>query len=163
MPSASFRLASLRANPQLRPKIRKTIIIACESGVGSQTTQGEGILRPHRTLEMAGVQSIIAARWKADDEATRLLMERFDENLLAKKLGIGESPREAQVWLMRDGESAMSESTLRIDAPNRRSESTLRGTFRITGGESKSVGSARRRPSIAGGSPGLLGPPSLLP
>jgi CHAT domain-containing protein len=94
-------------------KVRLAVLSACESGTGLLTAQGEGILGPHRTLQMAGVQSIIASRWKVDDEATRLLMERFYENLLAKKLGVGESLREAQVWLMREGKSAMTESTLR--------------------------------------------------
>jgi CHAT domain-containing protein/tetratricopeptide (TPR) repeat protein len=94
-------------------KVRLAVLSACETGLGYQSLPGDGIQGPHRALQLAGVRSVIVSHWKVDDEATRLLMDRFYENLLAKKLSIVESLRQAQLWLMRDGKSAMSESTLR--------------------------------------------------
>ena len=76
---------------------------ACETGLG-QTAGGEGLLGLQRAFQEAGTQSVVATLWKVHDTATRVLMERFYVNLWQKKMGKLEALREAQLWMLSEGQ-----------------------------------------------------------
>lgn len=62
---------------------------------------GEGLQSVRRTLREAGVQTVIASLWQVDDEATRILMTSFYENLWTRLLAPSEALRQAQMTLRR--------------------------------------------------------------
>jgi CHAT domain-containing protein len=93
-------------------KVKLAVLSACETGLGA-ATGGEGVVGLQRAFQIAGAQTTVTSLWKVDDEATRKLMERFYENQWKKKLGVLESLREAQLWMLNDGRTVLSESSLR--------------------------------------------------
>jgi tetratricopeptide (TPR) repeat protein len=74
------------------------VLSACQSGLGKQTS-GEGMLGFAHALLQSGARSVVLSRWKVDDNATALLMARFYENLLQRKLKRAEALHEAKRWL----------------------------------------------------------------
>ncbi len=80
------------------------VLSACESGLGAHI-QGEGMLGFTQALLQKGARSVVLSRWKVDDAATALLMERFYRNLLGKRDGLKEAMKraealaEAKSWL----------------------------------------------------------------
>ncbi len=55
------------------------VISACQSGLGE--IKGDGVFGLQRGFKKAGVQSIVMSLWEVNDEATKILMTRFYENL----------------------------------------------------------------------------------
>jgi CHAT domain-containing protein len=78
------------------------VLSACETGLG-KVAGGEGALGLQRSFQVAGARSVVASLWTIDDKATVELMDRFYENLWEKRLSKGESLRQAQIWMMREG------------------------------------------------------------
>ena len=76
---------------------------ACESGQGV-VAAGEGVLGLQRAFQMAGAQTVLATLWSVDDQATRALLARFYENLWRKKVGKLVALREAQLWMLQEGQ-----------------------------------------------------------
>jgi len=80
------------------------VLSACESGLGHYAG-GEGYLGFTQALFVKGARSVVLSLWKVDDRATSLLMRRFYENLLGKRLGLtrpqpkAEALAEAKAWL----------------------------------------------------------------
>jgi tetratricopeptide (TPR) repeat protein len=80
------------------------VLSACQTGLG-KFTQGEGMLGFTQALLQKGARSVVLSRWKVDDAATALLMERFYRNLLGKRDGLkegmkrAEALQEAKTWL----------------------------------------------------------------
>ena len=74
------------------------VISACQSGLGEVT--GDGVFGLHRGFKKAGVQSIVMSLWEVSDEATKIMMTRFYENL-AKGKSKYDSFREAQKYLRK--------------------------------------------------------------
>lgn len=52
------------------------ILSACETGFG-KLTKGEGLMSLARAFSYAGCANIIASLWKADDQSTAWIMQRF--------------------------------------------------------------------------------------
>ena len=77
---------------------------ACETGLG-EDAGGEGLLGLQRAFHVAGARTVVASLWEVNDESTRALMERFYENLWKKKLSGLESLREAQLWMLQEGQT----------------------------------------------------------
>ena len=59
------------------------VISACQSGLGEVT--GDGVFGLQRGFKKAGAQSIVMSLWEVDDEASRIMMTRFYENLVKGK------------------------------------------------------------------------------
>lgn len=74
------------------------VLSACQSGLGDVT--GEGVFGLQRGFKKAGVQSIVMSLWEVSDEATKIIMTRFYENL-AKGRSKYDSFREAQNYLRK--------------------------------------------------------------
>jgi len=83
-------------------QVQLVTLSACQSGLGTQA-DGEGLLGLQRAFHVAGAESVVSSLWKVNDQATRLLMERFHANLWRKKMGKGDALREAQLWMLREG------------------------------------------------------------
>ncbi len=77
---------------------------ACESALG-RPGGGDGLLGFAQAFLLAGARSVCLSLWKVDDTATALLMDRFYQNLLGKREGLGgpmpkaEALAEAKQWL----------------------------------------------------------------
>jgi CHAT domain-containing protein len=82
-------------------KVDTVVLSACETGLG-QVAGGEGMLGLQRAFQVSGAKTCVASLWSVSDTGTRMLMERFYENLWDKKLGKVESLREAQLWALRN-------------------------------------------------------------
>ena len=74
------------------------VLSACKTGLGEIKT-GEGVFGLRRAFMLAGAKTLVMSLWKLSDVATSILMERFYENLLNKRMGRHESLREAQLYL----------------------------------------------------------------
>jgi CHAT domain-containing protein len=77
------------------------VLSACETGLG-QIAGGEGALGLQRAFQVAGARSVVSSLWKVDDEATRLLMTEFYQNLWQKQLPPLAAFRQAQLALLHD-------------------------------------------------------------
>jgi len=77
------------------------VLSACETGLG-QIAGGEGALGLQRAFQVAGARSVVSSLWKVDDEATRLLMSEFYQNLWQKRLPPLAAFRQAQIALLHN-------------------------------------------------------------
>jgi CHAT domain-containing protein/Tfp pilus assembly protein PilF len=96
--------------------LRKTefvVLSACETGLG-KVAGGEGLLGIQRAFQIAGTGTVAATLWSIDDSATRLLMERFYENLWKSKMPKAEALRQAQLYMLREGPRR---GIVRLDGP----------------------------------------------
>ena len=100
--------------------LRKTelvVLSACETGLG-KVAGGEGLLGLQRAFQVSGAGAVVASLWSVDDAATRLLMEKFYENLWTKKLSKMESLRQAQLFVLREGSvTGLLRGRPELDAP----------------------------------------------
>ena len=74
----------------------------------AEVAGGEGVLGLQRAFQVAGVRTTVTSLWNVPDEATRLLMQRFYENIWDRKLPKLQALREAQLWLMREGRAMLT-------------------------------------------------------
>lgn len=80
---------------------RIVILSSCESGI-NEVRPGEELIGLTRAFFAAGARSLVISRWRADDTATRILMDKFYAGLLS---GVGPAAalRAAQIASIRDG------------------------------------------------------------
>ena len=74
------------------------VLSACDTGLGEIRT-GEGVFGLRRSFMLAGAKTLVMSLWKIPDLATPILMERFYENLINRKMGRAESLRDAQIYV----------------------------------------------------------------
>jgi CHAT domain-containing protein/Tfp pilus assembly protein PilF len=76
------------------------VLSACETARGTAES-GEGVLGLVHGFQLAGARNVVGSLWKVDDDATRLLMDRFYEGCLRteKPLSPAAALREAALWL----------------------------------------------------------------
>ena len=76
------------------------VLSACETAVG-EVAVGEGVYGLRRALVIAGAESQLGSLWKVSDEATRELMTRYYERLIAGE-GRAEALRRVQLEMIQD-------------------------------------------------------------
>jgi CHAT domain-containing protein len=81
-------------------KLDLVTLSACETGLG-EAAGGEGLLGLQRAFQVAGARSVMASLWQVPDDATRVLMSEFFDNLWVKKLSKIEALRQAQLSVVR--------------------------------------------------------------
>ena len=98
--------------------VELAVLSACETGLG-KVSSGEGVLGLQRAFQAAGAQSVVSSLWQVPDEPTKVLMERFYENLWGGKMTRLEALREAQRWMLREGRTSpgVARGMVREDAP----------------------------------------------
>ena len=82
--------------------VELVVLSACDTGLG-RVAGGEGVLGLQRAFQVAGARTTVTSLWKVSDRETQRLMSRFYENLWDKKMSKVESLRQAQLWMMREG------------------------------------------------------------
>ncbi|MBI4584141.1 MAG: tetratricopeptide repeat protein [Planctomycetes bacterium] len=103
---------------------------ACETGLG-KLAGGEGYLGFSQALFLSGARSVVLSLWKVEDRATAILMERFYENLVVRKLPKAEALFEAKKWLRGLSRNEVQEKLKGLDSvrgkpvPVDRSEASL--------------------------------------
>ena len=69
------------------------VLSACQTGLGEIT--GDGVFGLQRGFKKAGAQTIVMSLWKVNDEATRLFMTKFFEEMRLDKEGHPTNKHEA--------------------------------------------------------------------
>ena len=94
----ALEIASLDLN-----QVDTVVLSACETGLG-EVAGGEGLLGLQRAFQVTGAKTCVASLWSVNDAGTRVLMERFYDNLWNKKKRMGKlaALREAQRWALRN-------------------------------------------------------------
>lgn len=103
-------LTALEVNALDLRGVELVVMSACETAIGTDA-RGEGMLGLQRAFQAAGARTTISSLWKVEDRATRLLMERFYQNLwtrnVSKQLNKRDALREAQRWMLREGKGQL--------------------------------------------------------
>ena len=89
------------------PRLRLVVLSACETAAAGEAADTEGLVRPFLA---AGADGVVASLWKVGDNPTRVLMERFHQQL---RLGV--SAHEALTYAQR---SMLTETESIYEAPS---------------------------------------------
>lgn len=79
------------------------VLSACESGFG-KSLKGEGILGMGRAFKFAGASAIIQSAWRADDDATERLMNRFYRSLDNDAYSYDKALHKAKLEFLKNGD-----------------------------------------------------------
>jgi CHAT domain-containing protein/tetratricopeptide (TPR) repeat protein len=77
------------------------VLSACQTALGKEV-HGEGLIGLTRGFMYAGASRVVSSVWNVDDRASALLMSRFYEGMLTRKLTPARALREAQLSLVSD-------------------------------------------------------------
>jgi len=89
-------MGELLDDPSLQLSADLVVLSACQTGLGD-LKQAEGTVGLQRAFLAKGARTVLVSLWSVDDEATRLLMQRFYTHWLgAVKLTKSEALRRAQ-------------------------------------------------------------------
>jgi CHAT domain-containing protein len=83
--------------------VELAVLSACETSLG-ELSGGEGVLGLQRAFQMAGARTTITTMWAVFDQSTAELMKRMYANRLENGLSAAEALREAQLWVLNNGE-----------------------------------------------------------
>jgi hypothetical protein len=103
-PIADGRLTAEEALSRWNLHSDLVTLSACQTALGKYE-RGEGFVGFAQALILAGSRSVCLSLWKVDDAATALLMERFYQNLLGKRVGLSKplgkaaALAESKAWL----------------------------------------------------------------
>jgi tetratricopeptide (TPR) repeat protein len=103
-PAYDGRLSVREIQRSWELKAELVTLSACETALG-RDSGGEGFVGFTQALLLSGARSVCLSLWKVDDTATVLLMQRFYQNLLGSRAGLGgplpkaEALAEAKAWL----------------------------------------------------------------
>ena len=112
--------------------VETAVLSACETGLG-EVAGGEGLIGIQRAFQIAGVRTTVASLWKVDDQATRVLMERFYRNLWEKEMGHLDALREAQLYILNNPESVRSLGVEDNNQTSKRTSPKLWAAFQVSG------------------------------
>ncbi|MFN8459061.1 MAG: CHAT domain-containing protein [Anaerolineae bacterium] len=103
LPNLSLRLGpdetltALEVLKSLRLRCDLVTLSACESGL-SRVRRGDELIGFMRAFSYAGARALVDTLWRVNDRPTRLLMERFYQEIEAG-LGFAEALKRAQLYV----------------------------------------------------------------
>ena len=77
------------------------VLSACQTALG-RDIKGEGLIGLTRAFMYGGATRVVASLWRTDDRGTAVLMSRFYEGLLSRRLSPAAALRSAQVSMSQD-------------------------------------------------------------
>jgi CHAT domain-containing protein len=77
------------------------VMSACRTALGKEV-HGEGLIGLTRGFMYGGASPVVSSIWNVDDRASALLMSRFYDAMLAKRLAPAAALRQAQLSLLGD-------------------------------------------------------------
>ncbi|MEJ7681335.1 MAG: CHAT domain-containing protein [Segetibacter sp.] len=83
------------------PATKLVVLSACQTNVG-RSAKGEGILSLARGFASAGIPSVAATLWQADEESIYAISEKFHE-YLSKGMPKDEALQKAKLYFIRNG------------------------------------------------------------
>lgn len=95
-PFTVSKVMGLRLNPYL------VTLSACDTGL-ARISGGDELLGLIRGFFIAGTPSLITTLWEIDDKSSNLLVSRFYDNLITKKMDKAQALKEAKLSLMKNG------------------------------------------------------------
>ena len=85
----------------LNLKADMVVLSACQTALGREI-KGEGLIGLTRAFMYGGASRVVASLWQTDDRATAVLMDRFYDALLTKRLSGAAALRSAQISMWQD-------------------------------------------------------------
>ena len=77
------------------------VLSACQTALG-RDIKGEGLIGLTRAFMYGGARRVVASLWQTDDRGTAVLMTKFYEGLLSRRLSPAAALRSAQVEMLQD-------------------------------------------------------------
>jgi len=77
------------------------VLSACQTALG-RDIKGEGLIGLTRAFMYGGATRVVASLWQTDDRGTAVLMSKFYEGLLSRRLSPAAALRSAQIAMSQD-------------------------------------------------------------
>ena len=87
-----------------KPATKLVLLSACQTNVGKSAT-GEGIYSLARGFATAGISSVAATLWKADEQAIYTISEKFNE-YLSKGMNKDEALQKAKLYFIQSNSNS---------------------------------------------------------